>query len=279
LPKPKACYERAAIVKLLAKLGGTLLDAADSRDRLAAQIAAARATGAEIVVVHGGGKQMTRFLAERGIESRFVNGLRVTTPETLDAVLKVFAGSVNHELVASLNRAGALAVGLSGIDSFLAEAEQMDPALGAVGRVTRSNPALLHLLTANGYLPVVACVAGDRQGQVYNVNADQMAVACAVAFGAQQLVFLTDVPGVLDGTKQVRPVLSAEQSRRLIADGSVTGGMQAKLEAALAALAGGVPQVRIAPGAVEGVLERILAGEEIGTRMVQIEVAREVNLA
>ncbi len=259
-------------MKLLVKLGGTLLDAADSRDRLAAQIAAARAGGAEIVVVHGGGKQMTRYLTERGIESRFVNGLRVTTPETVDAVLKVFAGSVNHELVASLNRAGAMAVGLSGIDSFLVEAEQMDPALGAVGRVTRSNPALLHLLADNGYLPVVACVAGDRQGQVYNVNADQMAVACAVAFGAQQLVFLTDVPGVLDGAKQVRPVLGAEQSRQLIADGTVTGGMQAKLNAALAALEGGVGQVRIAPGAAEGVLERILAGEEIGTRMIASEV-------
>ena len=96
--------------KILVKLGGTLLDSPDSRDRLAAQIAAARNSGAEIVVVHGGGKQMTRYLTERGIESRFVNGLRVTTPETVDAVLKVFAGTVNHELVASLNRAGALAV-------------------------------------------------------------------------------------------------------------------------------------------------------------------------
>ncbi len=259
-------------MKLLVKLGGTLLDAAASRDRLAAQIAAARGGGAEIVVVHGGGKQMTRYLAERGIESRFVNGLRVTTPETVDAVLKVFAGSVNHELVASLNRAGALAVGLSGIDSFLVEAERMDPALGAVGRVTGSNPALLHLLTANGYLPVVACVAGDRQGQVYNVNADQMAVACAAAFGAQLLVFLTDVPGVLDAARQVRPVLSAEASRRLMAEGIATGGMQAKLNAALAALKGGIAEVRIAPGAAEGVLDRILAGEEIGTRMVESEV-------
>ena len=266
-------------MKLLVKLGGTLLDAADSRDRLAAQITAAQARGAEIVVVHGGGKQMTRYLAERGIESRFVNGLRVTTPETLDAVLKVFAGSVNHELVASLNRSGAMAVGLSGIDSFLVEAEQMDPALGGVGRVTRCNPALLHLLASNGYLPVVACVAGDRQGQVYNVNADQMAVACATAFGARQLVFLTDVRGVLDAAKQVRPVLTAEQSRRLIADGTVTGGMQAKLNAAMAALEAGVPQVIIAPGAAEGVLDRILAGEEIGTRMAASEVASEVHLA
>ena len=255
-------------MKLLVKLGGTLLDAPDSRDCLAVQIAAARAASHEMTVVHGGGKQMTRYLAERGIESRFVNGLRVTTPETVDAVLKVFAGTVNHELVASLNRAGALAVGLSGIDALLAEAEQMDPELGAVGRVVSSNAAILRVLTANGFLPVVACVAGDRQGRIYNVNADQMAVACAAAFGAQQLIFLTDVEGVMDGGKKVRPVLTAAESRGLIQDGVATGGMQAKLNAALAALADGVGQVRIAPGAAARVLERILAGEELGTRMV-----------
>jgi acetylglutamate kinase len=256
-------------VKILVKLGGTLLDDAGSRQRLAAQIAAARARGCPTVVVHGGGRQMTHYLSDRGIESRFVNGLRVTTPETVDAMLKVLAGSVNHELVASLNCAGALAVGLSGIDAFLVEAEQMDPALGAVGRVTGANPALLHLLTASGYLPVVACVAGDRQGQVYNVNADQMAVACATAFGAQQLIFLTDVEGVLDGAKRVRPVLTAAESARLIAEGIATGGMLAKLNAARSALEGGVAQVHIAPGAAENVLDRILAGEPIGTRMVQ----------
>ena len=255
-------------MKLLVKLGGTLLDAADSRHRLAHEIAAARSAGHEIAVVHGGGKQMTRYLAERGIASAFVGGLRVTTPETLDAVLKVFAGTVNHELVAAISRAGALAVGISGIDSFLVEAEQMDPALGAVGRVTRCNPALLHLLTANGYVPVVACVAGDRQGQVYNVNADQMAVACAAAFGARQLIFLTDVEGVLDGAGLVRPLLTAADSRQLIADGVATGGMQAKLNAALSALSAGVEQVRIAPGDTDRVLDRILAGEELGTRMV-----------
>lgn len=259
--------------KLLVKLGGTLLDSAASRDLLAAQIAAARAAGHEIVVVHGGGKQMTRYLAERGIESRFVNGLRVTLPEIVDAVLKVFAGTVNHELVASLNRRGAPAVGLSGIDAFLVEAEQMDPALGAVGRVTRSNPDLLRLLTTHGYLPVVACVAGDREGRVYNVNADQMAVVCAAAFGAGQLIFLTDVDGVMDAARQVRAVLTAVESENLIAAGVATGGMQAKLNAALAALRDGVGQVRIAPGAAADVLSRLLAGEEIGTRMV-LEEAR-----
>ena len=239
----------------------------DSRARLAREITAATRDH-QITVVHGGGKQMTRFLSERGIESKFVNGLRVTTPETMDAVVKVLAGTVNHELVAALTRAGACAVGLSGVDCSLTIAEQMDPALGAVGRVTKSNPALLHLLTQAGYLPVVACVAGDRGGEIYNVNADQMAVACAAAFGAQQLIFLTDVEGVLDAARQVRPLLTAGESEQLISTGVATGGMQAKLEAALAAVRGGVEQVRIASGAATNVLDRLLDGEKIGTRMV-----------
>ena len=254
-------------MRVLVKLGGTLVDAAESRHSLAGQLARARSQGAELVVVHGGGKQMTRYLAERGIESRFAGGLRVTTPDTLDAVLKVFAGSVNHELVASLNRAGALAVGLSGIDALLAEAEEMDPALGAVGRVIRSNPKLLQVLVENGFVPVVACVAGDRAGQIYNVNADQMAVACATAFAAERLIFLTDVEGVLDAGRRIRRVLTAGESRDLIGGGVATGGMQAKLHAALDALAGGVARVRIAPGATPGVVERVLAGEEIGTEI------------
>jgi acetylglutamate kinase len=257
--------------KILVKLGGTLLDSPESRDRLAVQIASARLSGIDVVVVHGGGKQMTRYLAERGVESRFVDGLRVTGPEVVDAVLKVFAGSVNHELVASLNRAGATAVGLSGIDAFLVEAEQMDPALGAVGRVTKSNPALLQLLTVCNYVPVIACVAADRHGNIYNVNADQMAVACAAAFGAEQLIFLTDVEGVLDAAKQVRAVLTAAEIERLIADGIATGGMQAKLNAALDALRGGVGRVRIAPGGAPDALNRLLYGTDLGTQILLAE--------
>lgn len=254
-------------MKVLVKLGGTLLDDECSRAALAEQIAAAVRAGVELVVVHGGGKQMTRYLTERGVESTFVNGLRVTTPETLDAVVKVVAGSVNRALVASLIRTGALAVGICGIDACLAEAEQMDPALGAVGRVTRSNAGLLKVLTANSYLPVVACVGGDRQGNLYNVNADQMAVACAAGFGADALVFLTDVDGVLDGAKQVRPQLSAAEAESLIAERIATGGMQAKLNAATSALRQGVGEVRIARGSAGSVLERVLAGEAMGTRM------------
>ncbi len=255
-------------MKILVKLGGTLLDSPASRSRLAAQIAAAAANHAT-VVVHGGGKQMTRFLSERGIESRFVNGLRVTTPETMDAVVKVLAGSVNHELVASLTEAGVRAVGLSGLDSNLTEAEQMDPELGQVGRVVRSNPELLHLLTAHGYLPVVACMAGDREGRMYNVNADQMAVACAAGFGAGQLIFLTDVDGVLDAAKQVRPRLSTAQCDELIAGGIATGGMLAKLNAATSALRQGVGQVRIANGSTPDALSRLLDGEALGTTLAE----------
>ena len=175
-----------------------------SRDGLAAQIASARARGVEIVVVHGGGKQMTRYLAERGIESRFVNGLRVTTPETVDAVLKVFAGSVNHELVAALNRAGASAVGLTGIDapagggradgSGARRGRPRNPIESRAARFADGRPAISRWSRAS---------PASRQGEVFNVNADQMAVACATAFRAEELIFLTDVDGVLDGDKEV----------------------------------------------------------------------------
>jgi acetylglutamate kinase len=254
-------------VKVLVKIGGTLLDSAEGHQHIACEINAA-SRSVQIVVVHGGGKQMTRFLSERGIHSQFVHGLRVTTPETMDAVIKVLAGSVNHELLAAFNRAGARAVGLSGIDAGLAEAEQMDPVLGSVGRVVRCHPELLDLLTANGYLPVVACVAGDSEGNLYNVNADQMAVACAAAYHADQLIFLTDVDGVMDGSKAVRTTLSVRESERLISEGIATGGMHAKLDAAASALRQGVKQVFVVRGSVPNIIEDVLAGRVIGTQVV-----------
>jgi acetylglutamate kinase len=256
-------------VKALIKLGGTLLDSRELRASLASQVAAVERQGASVTLVHGGGKQMTRFLEERGIASRFVNGLRVTTPETMDAVLKVLAGSVNQELVAALIAAGAPAVGLTGIDGALVEAEQMDPELGMVGRVVRANPELLDLLAGHGFLPVVACVAGARDGCMYNVNADQMASACAAGWKAQRLIFLTDIEGVMNAAKQVQAALTAADCEGLIQDGVATGGMHAKLNAAVAALEQGVEQVEIAPGAAPHVLDRLFAGESIGTRIVR----------
>lgn len=254
--------------KLLIKLGGTLLDAPDSRQRLAAEISHALLPERRITVVHGGGKQMTRFLAERGVESRFVNGLRVSTPEVIDAVLKVFAGSVNAELVTAFRAAGARPVGLSGLDAGLVDAELLNPELGQVGKPVHSDARLLDILTEASYLPVVACVAGDAQGNVYNVNADQMAVACAASFKAETLLFLTDVDGVRDGNGVICKTLNCKQADTLIREGVATGGMQAKLEAAMDALRKGVAQVLIAPGAASGIVERLLSGEAVGTRLV-----------
>lgn len=259
-------------MKILVKLGGMLLDGIDSRKRLAEEISALAAGGHSVVVVHGGGKQMTRFLSERGVESRFVNGLRVTTAEVLDAVLKVLAGSVNQELVAAFIAAGAPAVGLSGVDALLAEAEPMSPELGFVGRTVGSDGRLLEVLTAAGYIPVVACIAADRKGQIYNVNADQMAVACATGFGADKLLFLTDVEGVRGADNQTLATLTEEECEALISAGVATGGMQAKLNAATDALSRGVGEVVIAPGAAEGVVRKLMEGERFGTRLMAVKV-------
>lgn len=252
-------------MRLLIKLGGTLLDVPESRARLASEIAKLTDT----VVVHGGGKQMTRYLSERGVESRFVNGLRVTTPEVVDAVLKVFAGTVNTELVGAFRAAGARPVGLTGLDAGLVDAEPLHKDLGAVGKPVRSDSALLGLLAGAGYLPVVACVAGDASGTVYNVNADQMAVACAASYHAAKLIFLTDVDGVKGAEGAVLETLTAEGAAELIASGVATGGMQAKLEAAVEALRQGVEEIVIAPGAKAGVVAEIVAGRStLGTRIV-----------
>lgn len=251
-------------MRALIKLGGTLLDEVSSRARLAGEIAELSREH-EVAVVHGGGKQMTRFLTERGVESKFVNGLRVTTPEVVDALLKVFAGSVNHELVGSFAAVGAKAVGLTGLDAGLAIAEQMDPQLGAVGRITSADAGVLHHLVSGGYMPVVACVAGGKSGEVYNVNADQMAVACAAAFGADALVFLTDVDGVRGADGQTIPSLNIRDCEKLIADGVATGGMQAKLNAACDALQRKVGRVIVAPGAKSGAAKAALAHQTIGT--------------
>jgi acetylglutamate kinase len=247
-------------VKALIKIGGSLLDDPASRGSIARQIAAL--TGA-ITVVHGGGKQMTRFLEERGIASRFVGGLRVTTEETIDAVLKVLAGSVNTQLVAAL---GARAVGLTGIDAGLAAAEQLDPELGFVGRVTGSDPAILNLLTTAGYLPVVACVAGGDF--VYNVNGDSMAVAVASAWKVDRLVFLTDVAGVMDAEKRIVPELTVAACMHLIETGVATGGMQAKLNAAMEAVKNGVGEVRIVKGSEPNIVTRVFNKEVVGTAVI-----------
>lgn len=253
-------------MKILIKLGGTLLDEADSRQAIAQQLAEVSRQH-QTVVVHGGGKQVTRYLQERGVESRFVGGLRVSDAAVIEAVTSVIAGTVNKQLVASLISAGVSAVGLSGVDGPLTSAEQLRPELGFVGRPVSTSAHLLNLLISGQYLPVVACIAGDRQGSIFNVNADQMAVSCAAGWGADRLMFLTDVPGVKDRSGNVLPGLAVAAIRELIASGVAHGGMQAKLEAAQTALQAGVAEVTIAPGQESNVCARLLANEPLGTRL------------
>jgi acetylglutamate kinase len=251
-------------VKVLIKLGGTLLEHADSRNQLATQLAEVSRQHT-LVVVHGGGKQVTRFLEERGVQSRFVNGLRVSDESVIDAVIKVICGTVNKQLVGSLVSQDVKAVGLSGVDGPLTTAEKLDPELGWVGRPLRTDARLLDLLCSAGYLPVIACVAGGEQGEVYNVNGDQMAVSCAADWSASKLLFLTDVPGVKGGTGEVLPHVTVNQARELVSTGVAHGGMQAKLEAAESAIARGVSEVVIAPGREPAICLRLLAGEAVGT--------------
>ncbi len=259
-------------MKVLIKLGGTLLDKPESLRTIAEQLAQLSARYS-LAVVHGGGKQVTRFLEERGVASHFKNGLRISDATVIDAVTKVIAGSVNKQLVSAVVAAGRPAVGLSGIDGLLTCAEPLDPDLQFVGRPVKTDPKLLDLLISANYLPVIACLAGDAWGNIYNVNADAMAVSCAVDWRASKLLFITDVPGVKDENGAVLRQLPRERIAGMIGSGVAHGGMQAKLEAAAAALHAGL-EVSIASGAEPDVCVRLLAGEWIGTRLLpQAEMA------
>jgi acetylglutamate kinase len=260
-------------VKILIKLGGTLLEDQTSRDSIAKQLAEVSRTH-ELVVVHGGGKQVTKFLEERNVPSRFVSGLRVSDESVIDAVTKVIAGGVNKQLVSAMTSSGISAVGLSGVDGLLTPATQLDPDLGFVGNPCKTDRRLLDLLIQAGYVPVVACIAGDRHGNIYNVNADRMAVSCATGWRADKLLFLTDVPGVKGSDGLVIGHLSVSESKELIQTGVAHGGMQAKLESAQSALEGGLNEVTIALGREPDVCLRLLTGEPLGTRLSTGTVAR-----
>ncbi len=254
-------------MKLLVKLGGTLLETAERRASLAAQLRTLQDRGHEVVVVHGGGKRLSRYLAGLDHKSKFRRGLRVTPPEILDAVLRVLAGSVNRQLVAGLQKAGVQAVGLTGIDAGTVQASQLDPELGLVGKVERVDPRLLVRLTAAGYLPTVACIAGGKGGAIYNVNADQMAAACAAGLKVGRLVFLTDVGGVLDGDGNLIPQLSVADAMALIGRGIAVGGMEAKLRAASEALAAGIRHISIVNGHQPEILLAAAGGAAGGTEL------------
>jgi acetylglutamate kinase len=231
------------------KLGGSLLDDPQRRAAALNVIIDAWNRGESLVLVHGGGKHVDAKLAALGIPKRTHAGLRITDDVTLDVVVSVLAGTVNKMLVSELSSRGLRAAGFSGCDGNTLTAVRHEPIdgvdLGHVGRVTGSNKALVRSMLNYGILPVVSTVALGPDGALLNVNADSGAAAIAIALGASQLHFITDVPGLLDASGNVVPTLTARDAHALLANGVVSGGMRPKLEAALGALGAGVGSVSI----------------------------------
>ena len=245
--------ERALVVKL----GGELLE---ESDRLAIAVAALKtiAAAGPLVVVHGGGKEIDAALKAAGIEKRQVDGLRVTDDATLEVVVAVLAGAVNTRFVAALNIAGVPAVGLTGADASCGLAATAPPHHAVDGRVvdlgrvgvpeSGADMRLLHTLTAERFVPVIACIGLGRDGRLLNVNADTFAGHLAARLRARRLVIAGTTPGVLDGAGATIPALGADGIARLVNDGTATAGMIAKLRACEQALAAGVDDVVIVDG-------------------------------
>jgi acetylglutamate kinase len=257
-------------LKIVVKIGGALLDRADVIEQCAACIAGLWAQGNQVAVVHGGGGELTRLLKRIGKESRFVGGLRVTDAETRDFALMVLAGGVNKRLVAALGMVGQPAFGLCGGDGLTFRAKKKEGAeIGFVGEVVSVNAPALQTIWAAKAVPVIASLALGLDGEYYNVNADQMASACASALGAERLVFLTDVNGVWDADKNVIAMLNSDAVSRLRNNGVISGGMLPKLEACERALAGGVSSVHILPGADAEALQQLRSGQiRMGTALI-----------
>ena len=238
-------------MKFVVKLGGAALEDSALLASCARSIADLSRDGHRVAVVHGGGVQLTRLLAQMGKKSEFVAGLRITDAETRDAALMVLGGRVNKALVAALDHAGQSAVGLTGGDGhvFRARKKRTDPDLGFVGEIAATDPKWLDAIWAMHAVPVISSIALGFDGEYYNINADEMAAACAVATHADALVFLTDVPGVKGADGAVMRWLSLANVPALERGAVVSGGMLPKLNACKEALLHGVKRVRILPAA------------------------------
>jgi acetylglutamate kinase len=239
-------------MRIVIKFAGALLEDAALLERLSHHVATLARHGHQILVVHGGGRLFTSTLERLGIESKFVSGLRVTDRETRDAAVMVFAGLLNKRLAATITAEGQPAIGISAADAACFSASPLvhndiEGSLGFVGYLTSVNVRFLESLWREKLLPVAACLGLGADNELYNINADHMAAACAEFAAADHLVYLTDVAGVLDGEK-VLSAISCEQIDHLVQSRIVSGGMILKLEAAKRALAGGVQEVRIVGG-------------------------------
>ena len=260
---------------IVVKYGGAAMDQANLVRPFAEDVALLQSVGIVPVIVHGGGPAVTHVSERLGIETRFVDGVRVTDAETLDIATMVLAGKLNTEVVANLVAGGVRAVGLSGVDGGLLLARrQTAPDLGFVGEVVHVGADVVRTLTNAGFVPVVASIAVDETtGQAYNVNADVVASELAVALEAEKLVFLGDVPGLIGSGADLLSELSAQQGLDLLAQGGVIeGGMIPKLESAIRALKAGVGRVHLVDGRVEhSLVLELFTPEGVGTMVTRDE--------
>jgi len=264
LPYIKRYHGRTVVVKY----GGAAMEDPALRASFANDIVLMRYVGMNPVVVHGGGPQISAHIKRLGGEPSFVGGYRVTTAEDLEVVRMVLVGVINKDIVSLINRHGTIAAGLSGEDGKLISVRaKQHPAgdLGFVGDVERVNPGIVSDLLRD-FIPVIASLGVDAEGQAFNVNADEVAAAVAEALGADKLVYLTNVAGILDANGELIGQLSADHAAELKATGAVGEGMIPKIDSALDAIKGGVPRVTILDGRLEhALLLEIFTDSGVGT--------------
>jgi acetylglutamate kinase len=268
---------------VVVKYGGHAMVDEQLKTDFARDITLLKFIGLNPVVVHGGGPQINRVLDQMGIRPQFVRGMRLTDGPTMDVVEMVLGGKVNKSIVAQINQQGGKAVGLSGKDGGLIEAKKMrilhqadagsppeiiDP--GMVGEVTRIDPQIIHTLSDKGFIPIIAPVGVGTQGETYNINADLVASRIATALAAGRLILLTDVDGVVDADGRLISSIDAATISRMIADGSISGGMIPKIENALFALKNGVEKVPIINGKRRhAILLELFTDRGIGTEVIE----------
>ncbi len=272
-PPPSGRGKEGDANMFVMKCGGSTLAALP--DVFFEDLTRLQAEGEIPVIVHGGGPAISDTLGKLGIETEFVNGLRKTNEAVLDVVEMVLAGQINKQIVRNIQRSGANAVGLSGVDGHLIQAQPVANAheVGLVGDVTRVNAELIQGIVGMGYMPVIAPVGiGADGGQRYNINADTAAGAVASHLGVERMIVVTDVPGILktvDGEKRVLPSVTVREIDEMIASGDIYGGMIPKVRAAVQCIQGEVREVVIVNGSEPQVLSKVLKGEGIGTRIVK----------
>lgn len=255
------------------KYGGSAMENDELRAEVMADIVLLKIIGVNPVIVHGGGKAITRAMERFDLPVEFVDGQRVTSDEAMGVVRMVLTGEVNQELVEAMNQHGNMAVGISGTAAGIIVAEQADPKLGRVGRITRINSALIEDLVAADYIPVIASTAIGEDGGCFNVNADVAAGHIAAAIGAHKVVFLTDVDGLYEDYPNRDSLVSKmtlDEARSMIASGSISTGMIPKLRSCVTALASGVMRAHIINGTTpHALLLELLTDKGIGTMIMR----------